>query len=661
MNTNQLKEAANTIRMLAADTVQKANSGHPGMPMGCADFTLTLWNKYMKFNPADTNWLGRDRFVLSAGHGSSLLYTMMHLYNYGVSMDDLKNFRQVDSPTAGHPEYGHIPGIEVTTGPLGSGFASGVGMAMANKNFKARTGLDKTTLVDNKIYIIVGDGCMMEGTTHEAASLAGMQKLDNVICFYDDNSITIEGSTDIAFTEDVGKRFEAYDWRVITIENANDIEQCDKALEEALVSDGRPVLLIGKTKIGFGSPNKEGTHDCHGAPLGKDEIIATKKALGLTEEEFYVSDDIRSAFNARAEELKSEAKAWEVEYSKALEDKDIDSALIAKLLSKEVPANLLEELKAVTPTDKAVASRASSGAVLQKVAELVPALVGGSADLSPSNCSDIKTGTSFSPANRAGMNFHFGVRELGMALATNGMALYGTAIPYSATFFVFSDYMKPAIRLAALMEINQVYILTHDSFYVGEDGPTHQPIEQLLMLRSIPGMTVIRPAEANEVAHAWNTALRTKGPVALVLTRQNLEPLSADQADKIDMTKGAYILSDDQDAEVIMLATGSEVNLSLSAADLLRKKGKKVRVVSMPSVEIFEKQSAEYKESILPKSITKRVSVEAASTIGWGKYTGLDGLNIGMDHFGASGPANLLAEKFGFTPAQVADKVLEIL
>lgn len=657
-NDTYSKLAADTIRVLSAEAIQQANSGHPGMPMGCADFAYTLWKKYLRHNPKNPTWIGRDRFVLSAGHGSMLLYSLLHLFEYGLSIEEVKNFRQLGSLTPGHPEFGHTAGVDCTTGPLGSGFASAVGMAIASKNFAARTGLDKTDLLkDQKIYVISGDGCMQEGTTSEAASLAGHLKLDNLVVFYDDNSITIEGNTNKSFTEDVAKRFDAYDWRVIEVENANDLDQVDKALAETGNGDGRPTLIIGKTTIGFGSPKKGGSPSAHGEPLGVEELAATKKALGLPDEAFAVSKDVRAEIHNRVVELEEDAKKWDDKYESYKKANPENASVIKSLVEKTIPENLLEELLKVAPVDSPIATRASGGKILQKVAELVPALFGGAADLAPSTKTDIQNEPSFLPGSYEGRNFHFGVRELGMAMVANGMALYGTGIPYSSTFFVFSDYMKPAIRLAALQSLNEIYIFTHDSFFVGEDGPTHEPIEQLPMLRSIPDMTVLRPADSNEAAHAWNTAVRTEGPVALIMTRQNLAPLAPELAVKIDMTKGAYVLSEDSGFEMILIATGSEVNLALNSADMLRKEGKKVRVVSMPSREIFERQEKAYRDSVLPMSCTKRVSIEAATTYGWGKYVGLEGLSIGLDHFGESAPASVLEKKFGFIPETVVEKI----
>ncbi|MDD5698201.1 MAG: transketolase [Victivallaceae bacterium] len=657
MDAKLARLSADTIRILSAEAVQKAKSGHPGMPMGCADFAFTLWYKYLRHNPHNPKWLGRDRFILSAGHGSMLQYSLLHLFGYDLSLDELKQFRQWGSTTPGHPEYNHTPGCDVTTGPLGSGFGSGVGMAIANKYFAAKTGLDKTGLADNKIFIISGDGCMMEGTTAEAGSLAGHLKLDNLIGFYDDNSITIEGSTELAFSEEVGARFTAYGWRVIRIENANDIAQCDAALAEAMVSDGRPTLLIGRTQIGFGSPNKQGKASAHGEPLGEEEVIAAKKHLGMPEGAFIVLPEVRKFCSDRAAELAADAAEWDKKFQAFLRANPESAEVIAAMTNRTVPENLLEELLKVTPVDKAAATRVSGGTVLQRASDLVPALLGGAADLAPSTKTNIKNADSFTAENRAGRNLHFGVRELAMGMAGNGMALYETIIPYTSTFFVFSDYMKPAMRLAAIQNLHEIYVFTHDSFYVGEDGPTHEPVEQLAMLRSIPGFTVIRPAEAHEVAHAWAAALQADGPVAILLTRQNLDPFTPELAKNIDLAKGAYVLSDEENFELILIASGSEVNLALKVAEKIRESGSRVRVVSMPSQELFLRQSAEYQEQILPGDCLARVSIEAGSTFGWHRFVGIFGLAIGLDRFGASAPFSVLAEKFGFTADAVLDKI----
>ncbi len=652
-------QSANTIRMLSAEAIQKAKSGHPGMPLGCADFAFTLWYKYMRHNPKNPNWLGRDRFILSAGHGSMLEYSLLHLFGYGLSMEELRNFRQWDSRTPGHPEYGHTAGVDITTGPLGSGFASGVGMAIAKRYFAAKTGLEESGLMNNRIFIIAGDGCMMEGCTSEAASLAGHLALDELVVFYDDNSITIEGGTSLAFSEDVAARFAAYNWRVIRLDNANDIAKCDAALAEAVCSDGRPTLVIGKTSIGYGAPNKQGKSSAHGEPLGEEEVEALRRNLGMPAEPFTVSDEVRAFCDARVAELEQEAAEWETKYQKFLEADPERAALVMSFVNRTVPENIAEELLKAAPVDKPVASRASSGAVLQRAAALVPSLFGGAADLAPSTKTNIKDGGDFSADNRAGRNLHFGIRELAMGLAGNGMALFGTAIPYTSTFFVFSDYMKPAIRLAALQNLHEIYVFTHDSFYVGEDGPTHEPIEQIAMLRTIPNLTVIRPAEAHEVAQAWAVALQAKGPVALLLTRQDLAPYDAETAAKVDVARGAFVVSDDEEFDIVLVATGSEVNLALGSAKLLREKGVGVRVVSMPSQELFLQQDEAYQEEILPSWCPCYVSIEAGTTYGWQRFIGRDGLAIGLDHFGASAPYRKLAEEFGFTPEGVLARIQE--
>ena len=657
-----MKLAADTIRLLSADAVQKAKSGHPGMPMGCADFAAALWQGHLRFNPDNPDWLGRDRFVLSAGHGSMLLYSLLHLYGFGISMDELKSFRQWGSLTPGHPEYGVTGGVDVSTGPLGSGFATAAGISCAQKHFAAVTGLDRSGLLNSRVWVICGDGCMMEGVTHEAASFAGTQKLDNLIVFYDSNGISIEGGTDIAFTENVGARFEAYGWRVIRCADANDFEQVEAAICEAEAGDGRPTLIIGRTKIGFGAPNKQGKSSAHGEPLGEDELKETKKSLGFDpEQSFTVPQAVYDMTAARSAELRREAADWDAAFQRWLEADPEKAKLVSAMLSRELPADLEAQLMSAATVSKPQATRASSGAMIQKIAELVPGLFGGSADLAPSNKTAIKASGFFSPEDRAGKNIHFGVRELAMTMMASGMALYGGCNVFCATFFVFSDYMKPGIRLAAMMKLPVTYVLTHDSFYVGEDGPTHEPVEQIPMLRSTPGVNVIRPAEARETAAAWAYALRAKQPTALLLTRQDLPALPEELAGRIDLPRGGYVLSDEDGFEAILIATGSEVTLALAAADLLRAQGRRIRVVSMPSCEIFLAQDQAYRDSVLPPACTKRISLEAASMFGWQRFTGLSGLNIGLDHFGASAPYKVLAEQFGFTPDAVAKKIADFL
>lgn len=654
-----VKKAINTVRLLSADGVQKANSGHPGMPMGSADYAFTLWSKFLRFDPQRPDWIGRDRFVLSAGHGSMLLYSLLHLFGYDVTIEDLKQFRQLGSKTPGHPEYGHTPGVEVTTGPLASGLASAVGMAIGLKQLVARIGAPQELFKNQKVYVVSGDGCIMEGTSHEACSLAGHLKLDNLILFYDSNKITIEGSTSLAMSEDVGARFEAYGWNVLKING-----QCPRQIEAAVTlaqsCKDKPTIIIGETTIGFGSPHLAGTAKSHGAPLGDDELKATKAALGFDpEQSFVVPEDVREFLSDRIAEKKADAAEWDAQFDAWKSSSPDGAALLEAILRKEIPADLEARLLAAVP-EKDVATRASSGAMIQVVAKAVPAVVGGSADLAPSNNTYMKEMGDFTAEDRAGRNFHFGVRELGMGLVCNGLALT-YAIPFSATFMVFSDYMKPAIRLAAIQKLHQVYVFTHDSYAVGEDGATHEPIEQLAMFRSLPGVTLLRPAESHEVALAWAYAVRADHPVILSLTRQALPNLPAEVVARMDVAKGAYVVSSDEDFEAILIGSGSELAACVKAAEALRAQGRKLRVVSMPSWDLFEAQGAEYKESVLPKACRKRVAVEAACTMGWSKYVGDEGMVIGLDHFGESAPYKALADKYGFTPEKVTAAVAEYL
>lgn len=654
-----VKKAINTVRLLSADGVQKANSGHPGMPMGSADYAFTLWSKFLRFDPQRPDWIGRDRFVLSAGHGSMLLYSLLHLFGYDVTIEDLKQFRQLGSKTPGHPEYGHTPGVEVTTGPLASGLASAVGMAIGLKQLVARIGAPQELFKNQKVYVVSGDGCIMEGTSHEACSLAGHLKLDNLILFYDSNKITIEGSTSLAMSEDVGARFEAYGWNVLKING-----QCPRQIEAAVTlaqsCKDKPTIIIGETTIGFGSPHLAGTAKSHGAPLGEDELKATKDALGFDpEQSFVVPEDVRGFLSDRIAEKKADAAEWDAQFDAWKSSSPDGAALLEAILRKEIPADLEARLLAAVP-EKDVATRASSGAMIQVVAKAVPAVVGGSADLAPSNNTYMKEMGDFTAEDCAGRNFHFGVRELGMGLVCNGLALT-YAIPFSATFMVFSDYMKPAIRLAAIQKLHQVYVFTHDSYAVGEDGATHEPIEQLAMFRSLPGVTLLRPAESHEVALAWAYAVRADHPVILSLTRQALPNLPAEVVARMDVAKGAYVVSSDEDFEAILIGSGSELAACVKAAEALRAQGRKLRVVSMPSWDLFEAQGAEYKESVLPKACRKRVAVEAACTMGWSKYVGDEGMVIGLDHFGESAPYKALADKYGFTPEKVTAAVAEYL
>jgi len=655
------KLAADTIRLLSADGVQKANSGHPGLPMGMADVAFTLYGKIMNYDAKDPLWINRDRFVLSGGHGSMLLYSCLYLAGYNYSIEDLMNFRQWGAKCAGHPEYEPHNGIETTTGPLGQGIANAVGMAMAEKRLAATYNKKDFDIINHKIYVMCGDGDMMEGISHEACSLAGTLELDNIIMIYDDNEISIEGNTDIAFKEDVKKRFEAYGWDVQNIDG-HDYDDIEKAIKKAQ-KNSVPSLIIAKTLIGKGSPNKEGCASAHGEPLGAEEVKATKVNLGFNpEESFVVPCEVKEYFAKVQAENTKKHEEWNKLYNEYKAKYPEEAKAISALFAKEIPADLFEKLIEGMDCGKSVASRASSGDILQKVSNLVPSVWGGSADLAPSNKSDIKNGGDFSAENYTGKNIHFGVRELAMAAIVNGMSTYNCVIPYDATFMIFSDYMKPALRVAALMGIQRISILTHDSIFVGEDGPTHEPIEQLAALRIIPNLTLIRPADTAEAAAAWVAALENKcGPTALALTRQNLPAVNDCPSKAKGLLKGAYIVKDVENPDALIIASGSEVAISLDAAKVLAEKGINVRVVSMPSMEIFEKQTAEYKESIIPSSIESKIAVEAGTTFSWYKYVGSKGLIIGIDHFGASAPCNKLAEEFGFTAQNIINKTLAYL
>lgn len=651
----------NTIRILSAEAIQKANSGHPGLPLGAAPMAYTLWAKNMKHNPKNPNWINRDRFVLSAGHGSMLIYSLLHLFNYGLTMEDLKNFRQWGSKTPGHPEYGHTVGVETTTGPLGQGIANAVGMAMAEEYLAEKFNKPGYELMNHYTYALVGDGCLMEGISSEAASLAGTLGLDKLIVLYDSNNITIEGNTDIAFTEDVAGRFKAYNWQVISVEDGNDVEAIDEAIKEAKADKERPSIVIIKTEIGYGCPAKQGKSSAHGEPLGEDNLKTTREFLKWTdEEEFFVPKEVREYMSKKVEELSKEEDKW----NKLKEEYDNKYPELSKewelWFSGKIEKDLLND-EDFWKFEKKMATRAASGEVINRLADAVPNLIGGSADLAPSNKTYMKNRGDFSKENRKGSNLHFGVREHAMAAIANGMYLHGGLKVFVSTFFVFSDYMKPSMRLSALMNLPITYVLTHDSIGVGEDGPTHEPIEQLASLRSIPNMTVFRPADAKETAAAWYYAItKEDGPVSLVLSRQNL-PLY-DETGK-DALKGAYILKDAEDKkpDIILMATGSEIELIYEGAKVLEEKGIKVRVVSMPSLELFEKQSKEYKEEVLPSNVTKRLAVEAASSFGWHKYLGFDGDILSIDHFGASAPGDVLFKEFGFTVENLVKKAEEVL
>ena len=656
MNTEIKKLAANTIRILAAEGVQKANSGHPGLPMGMADVAVILWTEFLIHNPDDPKWAGRDRFVLSAGHGSMLLYSMLYLSGYDVKLDDLKSFRQLGSRTAGHPEYGLLPGVETTTGPLGQGFGNGVGMSIASKMTSAI--FDEKLLGSNFIYGICGDGDMMEGVTSEAASFAGHLKLGNIIYFYDDNHITIEGNTNLTFSEDVGKRFEAYGWHVLHID-AYDHDGIRKAITAGQNEKEKPTLIVTKSHIGFGSPNKVDTAEAHGSPLGKEELIATKKNLNWPlDKEFYVPEEVSELFGARKKEMLKLYSEWQYEFAEWKKTDPVKADLYEKYMTSWLPENLEEELLNAAPKEPN-ATRTLSSKVIQKIAQLVPNVVGGSADLAPSTNTFMNGFDSIAPGKFSGRNFHFGIREHGMGATLNGITLYGGYKAFGATFFVFSDYMRPPIRLAAIMEIPVTYVFTHDSIFVGEDGPTHEPIEHLSVLRAIPHMTVIRPADGIETAMAWAYALRNeKSPVALILTRQKIDAVEKDKDfNAKDVLKGAYIVQKEKNGklDLVIAASGSELPVAAAAKKILENK-LSIRIVSIPSKELFEKQDETYKNSVIPKDIPV-VVIEAALMSGWGDLFRQKLLTIGMTHYGASGPYQTLAEKFGFTGASVAEKI----
>ena len=652
--------SVNAIRVLSADAVQKANSGHPGLPLGAAAIGYELWANHLNHNPKNPSWENRDRFVLSGGHGSTLLYSLLHLFGYGLTLDDLKNFRQWGSKTPGHPEYGITTGVEASTGPLGAGMAMAVGMAMAETHLAAKFNKEGYPVVDHYTYVLGGDGCMMEGINYEAFSLAGTLKLNKLIVLYDSNKISIEGNTDIAFTEDVPARFKAMGFKVLEVKDGNDISEIGKAIEEAKENKESPSFIKINTKIGFGSP-KEGSADVHGAPLGADNIIAMKKTLGWpSEEPFFVPDEVYENYKAKAENLAKKEEEWNKLFKDYCEKFPEMKTLWDEYKDETKAGKLLDDEDFWSYEEKADATRNLSGKVLNKLSAKLPTLFGGSADLAPSNKSYVNGAGDYSAENYAGRNVHFGVRELAMTGIGNGLVLHGLKA-YVSTFFVFSDYVKPMARLASLMEIPLTFILTHDSIGVGEDGPTHEPIEQLAEFRAMPNFNVFRPADATETIAAWYSAVTSKEtPTALVLTRQNLPQLAGSSKEAL---KGGYIVADSskETPDAIIIASGSEVSLSIEAKEALAKEGVDVRVVSMPCMDIFEKQPLEYKEKVLPKAIRARVAVEALSEFGWGKYVGLDGKTVCLDRFGASAPADVLFKEFGFTTENVVKAVKSVL
>lgn len=650
-----------TLRFLAADEVEKAKSGHPGFPLGTAPLMFTLWDKFMCYNPADPKWFNRDRFVLSPGHGSALLYAMLHLAGYEITIDDLKNFRQWGSKTPGHPEYGVTPGVDVSTGPLGHGFAMGAGMALAERMLAAKYNKPDFAIINHYTYGLVSDGDLMEGVASEAASLAGTMGLGKLIYLYDDNKITIEGNTEIAFTEDVETRFKGYGWQVLRVDSSEDLAALEAAVKEAKADTEHPSLIIVRTHIGFGSP-KQDSPSCHGEPLGADALKATKEAAGWDpEQSFVVPDEVKEYFAGKLPACAQAEADWN-ELLKAYGTKypELTGELLASLSGNRT-VNLAELEKLFKDKDS-VATRAASGDILQKLAELVPELAGGSADLGPSNKTVMKACGYYSKAEPTGRNIHFGVREHAMGCIVNGLSVHGGLIPFGATFLVFSDFMRPAIRMAALMEIQSLFVFTHDSIAVGEDGPTHQPIEQVMSLRMIPNSVVFRPADALETAAAWKYAVEHKtGPVSLCLSRQNLPVLNAyAEAVQAGAIKGGYVLSPAKElAKAVIIATGSEVKIALEAQKLLAEEEIDVAVVSMPSMEVFEEQSAAYKESILPKFVPT-FAVEAGVTLGWTRYTGREDRVLGINRFGASAPGGVVAEHYGMTADNVAAMVKSV-
>ena len=661
--TNIDEMSINAIRVLSADAIQKANSGHPGLPLGTAPTAYELWTNHMNYNPADPEWENRDRFVLSGGHGSMLLYSLFHLLGIGnLSLDDVKNFRQMGSKTPGHPEYGHTVGVEATTGPLGAGMGMAVGMAIAERHMASVFNTAGYPVVDHYTYALGGDGCMMEGISSEAFSLAGTLKLSKLIIFYDSNRISIEGSTDIAFTENVQKRMEAFGFQTITVEDGNDLEAIGKAIEEAKADKTRPSFITVRTQIGYGCPAKQGKASAHGEPLGVDNVKAMREFLGWeSEEAFYVPQEVYDNYNKLAENGAKAEEAWNTLFADYCAKYPELKALWDKYFGEVDAKGLLEDEEFWAYEDKAVATRALSGTMINRLKDRLPNLFGGSADLAPSNKTHMNDAGDFSKDDYLGRNLHFGVREFAMAAIVNGIQLHGGLISYGATFFVFSDYTKPMLRLASLMNLPVTMVFTHDSIGVGEDGPTHQPVEQLAMLRSSIDVEVLRPADANEMLASWKIAVETKNmPVALILTRQPVENLTNSTYE--DVLHGAYIARKESgDLEGIIIASGSEVGLAIHAQEELEKQGHSVRVVSMPSMNLFDAQSDEYKESVLPNSCRKRLSVEMLSDFGWHKYVGLDGITMSIDEFGKSAPAQDVIQSYGFTVDGVVENIEKLL
>lgn len=657
------QKCVNTIRTLAMDAIQKANSGHPGAPMGLAPAGYVLWTRIMKHNPGNPDWPDRDRFVLSGGHASMLLYSLLHLTGYDVSLDDLKNFRQWGSKTPGHPEYGHTPGVETTTGPLGQGVANAVGMAMAERHLAARFNQPDQQIVDHFTWAICGDGDLMEGIAAEAASLAGHLGLGRLICIYDDNRITIEGDTNITFTEDVARRFEAYHWQVLRVDDGNDLDAIESAIRKGQADDQRPTLIMLHTHIAYGSPNKQDSNEAHGAPLGEEEVCMTKECLGCNKDAlFCVSDDVLEHCRKTLEKGQAAESAWQAAYKAFAQAKpDLADAWV-NALSGFLPRGWQQALTEMTPADGPLATRAASGKALNALAAQFPTLMGGSADLAPSNKTFLDGEDVFQKDNYGGRNIRFGVREHAMGAIMSGMFLHGGIRPYGGTFLVFADYVRPAMRVAALMNLPVIYVFTHDSIAVGEDGPTHQPVEQLASLRAMPNVLVLRPCDANETADAWCQAIETNDrPIAMLFSRQKL-PILPRQQTAGGLARGAYVLSDcDTTPEIILMASGAEVHQALGAQKILKEKGVAARVVNMPSWDLFEMQSPEYKRKVLPPEVTARLAVEAGVCMGWERYVGDRGAVIGIDRFGASAPGGEVLARYGFTDENVAEKALSLI
>jgi transketolase len=662
---NLIPTALNTIRFLAADTVQKANSGHPGLPMGATALAYAIWMRHLRHNPRNPDWFNRDRFVLSGGHGGTLLYSLLHLTGYDLPLDEMKHYRQWGSMTPGHPECNMTPGVETTTGPLGQGFAIGVGMAIAEAQLAARFNRENHVIIDHYVYAIVTDGDLMEGISHEAASLAGHLQLGKLIYLYDDNHITIEGTTEITFTEDRAERFKAYGWQVLTVENGRDVEAIDKAIQEAK-SDPRPSLILCRTIIGYGMPHKQNTPLAHGEPPGVEELQAAKVNLGWPlEPSFFIPDDVLDHFRQSIEVGAQEEKEWNQKYDRYCSQYPALAEELLRRIHGELPADWQSSFSLFPADDKGIATRISSGKVMNEIAQKVPELIGGSADLAPSNKTWLNGFPDFQAATPEGRNFHFGIREHAMGAIVNGLALHGGFIPFGATYLVFSDYMRAAIRISALSHIPSLWIFTHDSIGVGEDGPTHQPVEQITALRAMPGLLVIRPGDANEVAEAWKVILTHRHqPIALILSRQSIPTLDRSlYAPASGLAQGAYVLKEYGRGrpQIILMASGTELTLVLKAGAELAKEGIRVRVVSFPSWELFKAQDKAYQDAVLPPRVKARLAVEAGVSLGWEKWVGDKGSILSVERFGASAPGPVLFEKFGFTVENVIARVRELL